>query len=313
MDFNNIWCEKYRPSTIADLIVDENTKQLVQEYSVKEQIPNLLFVGTPGTGKTSLAKIIVNSILGCQYLYINASDENGIDTIRTKVTNFAQTKSIDGKIKVIILDEADGITPNGQQALRNTMETFSQFTRFILTANFKHKIIAPLQSRCQSIILKPNIEQAVKRCYNILKTENIIVEEDQKKKFVDLVKNFFPDLRKTINELQKSVIEGKLQIKHSTVNYKLIVDMFNLVKSEDSLGARKHIIENEEEFQGDYQALLKETLSYIYDAELTDNCKKELILIVANHLYQSTFCVDGEINFFSCLIQMEKAIKPCNS
>ncbi|NBP04263.1 MAG: AAA family ATPase, partial [Proteobacteria bacterium] len=248
------------------------------------------------------------SVLGCQYLYINASDENGIDTIRTKVSAFAQTKSIDGKVKVIILDECDGMTPNSQQALRNTMETFSQYTRFILTANFKHKIIAPLQSRCQSLTLKPNLEQAVKRCYTILKTENITVDDDQKKKFVDLVKNFFPDLRKTINELQKSVIDGRLQVKSSTVNYQLIVEMFKHLQSGDSLGARKLIIQSEEEFQGDYQALLKETLSYVYDQSFEDRRKKELILIIAEHLYRSTFCVDGEINYFACLIQLEKTL-----
>lgn len=308
MNLDNIWCEKFRPHTIDDILIDDDTKSLMKDFAKNEQIPNLLFIGPPGTGKTSLAKIIVNDILKCQYLYINASDENGIDTIRTKVTNFAQTKSIDGKVKVIILDESDGISIQGQQALRNTMESFAQYTRFILTANFKHKIISPLQSRCQSIILKPNIQQAVKRCWSILKTENISVEEGQQKQFIDLVKNYFPDLRKCINELQKNVINGQLNIKHSVVSYQFVAEIFNLVQSTDSIGARKLIIESEESFQGDYQSLLKEVLDYVYNLEIVAIKKKELIIIVAEHLYKSVFCVDHEINCFACLIQMERVL-----
>lgn len=306
--FQFLWVERYRPKKLDDLIIDEDNKKLIEKFLKDGEIPNLLFTGPAGTGKSSLAKIIVNDILKCQYLYINASDENGIDTIRAKVTNFAQTKSIDGKVKVIILDESCGISIQGQQALRNTMEAYAQYTRFILTANFKHKIISPLQSRCQSLILKPNIEQAVKRCCFILKSENIVIGEDQKKKFVDLVKTNFPDLRKTINELQKSVINGVLQIKQTTVSHKLVVDSFELLTRGDCLSARKMIIENEESFQGDYPALLKELLNYIYNVSLPDNKKKEMMLIIANSIYQSVFCVDNEVNCFACLIQMERVL-----
>ena len=200
IDFDKIWVEKYRPQTLSDVILDKETLRVVEEYT--NEIPNLLFVGNPGTGKTTLARVIVNDILGCNYLYINASDESGIDTIRHNITNFAQTKSFDGGVKVVILDEADGLTSQAQAALRNTMETYAKYCRFILTANYKHKIIPALQSRCQSLTIKPVVELAVKRCYNILKDENVKVPEEQKKKFVQLVKRHFPDLRKTINELQ---------------------------------------------------------------------------------------------------------------
>lgn len=308
MDFDNLLVEKYRPKTIDELIVDDSIKDLVLEFKTKQQIPNLLFVGPPGTGKSSLSKIIVNDVLKCQYLYINASDENGIDTIRNKVTNFAQTKSIDGKVKVIILDECDGITLQGQQALRNTMEAFSQYVRFILTANFKHKIITPLQSRCQSLILKPNIEHTIKRCWSILKQENVTVDDEQRKQFVELIKNHFPDLRKCINELQKNIINGTLSIKYTTVPYKLVNEIFNHIKAGDCISARRQLIESADEFQGDYQALLKEMLNYTYE-NISDVSKgKEAMLVIANHLYSSVFAVDHEINCFACLIQLEKIL-----
>ena len=163
-DFNSLWCEKYRPKKLEDFVITEKNLEIIESFKNKKQIPNLLFLGTPGIGKTTLAKIIVNSILQCQYLYINASDENGIDTIRTKVTGFAQTKSFDGNLKTIILDECDGLTMDGQRALRNTMEELSGFTRFILTANYRYKIIPALQSRCQSIDLTPPHDLVIKRC-----------------------------------------------------------------------------------------------------------------------------------------------------
>lgn len=308
MNLDKIWVEKYRPSTINELIVEEDIKSIVRDFGKNEQIPNLLFVGSPGTGKTSLAKILVHDVLKCNYLYINASDENGIDTIRSKVSNFAQTRSFDGKVKVVILDEADGITAQGQQALRNLMESYSGYTRFILTANFKHKIITPLQSRCQSLNLKPSVEQAVKRCFSILKQENIELEEDQKKRFVELVKNFFPDLRKTINELQKSVVDGKLVIKHTHIDNEIIKTIYEHVINKRSLEARKYYIANEDKFQNDYQSLMKQLLEYVYAADLAEYKKKEMIAIIANHLYQSVFVVDGEVNFFACLITCEKII-----
>lgn len=309
MDLNKIWCEKYRPSTIDELIVDSDIKLIVNDFAKAEQIPNLLFVGSPGTGKTSLAKILVHDVLKCNYLYLNASDENGIDTIRTKVSNFSQTKSFDGKVKVVILDEADGITAQGQQALRNLMESYSGYTRFILTANFKHKIITPLQSRCQNLVLKPSLEQAVKRCYSILKQENINLEEDQKKKFVELIKNHFPDLRKTINELQKSVVDGKLVIKCTTIDNEFIKKIFDFIKTKNVLDGRKYIIQNEDIFQNDYQSLLKQMLEHVYNVDSIDEYKKkQMIAIIAEHIYRSVFVIDSEINAFSCWIQLETVV-----
>ena len=199
--FKNFWIEKYRPSTLSSIALSDENRKIINKFYDDKEIPNLLFVGNAGIGKTSLAKILVNEALQCQYLYINASDENGIDTIRTKVTSFSMVKSIDGNIKVIILDEVDGLSLDAQRALRNTMEEYSQFTRFILTANYKHKVIPPLQSRCQSLDLVPPLDAFVDRCYNVLQSEEVSADLKEVEKFV---KGFYPDLRKAINELQKS-------------------------------------------------------------------------------------------------------------
>ena len=305
VDFDKIWVEKYRPHKLDDLILDDKSLRVVKQF--EDEIPNLLFVGSPGTGKTTLARIIVNDILGCNFLYINASDESGIDVIRHNITNFAQTKSFDGGIKVVILDEADGLTPQAQAALRNTMETYAKYCRFVLTANYKHKIIPALQSRCQSLDIKPVVDQASKRCFNILRLENVKVNEEQKKKFVILVKKHFPDLRKTINEIQKSIVDGELCIDSNASDNELLAKVMQGVMT-NSLGLRKYLIENEDRFQGDYDTLLANFLDFLYEQDLPDMKKKEMIVIIADHLYKSAFVVDKEINAFACLVSLEKAI-----
>ena len=303
IDFDKIWVEKYRPAKLEDVILDERTLNIVKEF--KDEIPNLLFVGNPGTGKTTLARVIVNDILKCNYLYINASDESGIDTIRHNITNFAQTKSFDGGVKVVILDEADGLTAQAQAALRNTMETFAKYCRFILTANYKHKIIPALQSSCQALDIKPVVELAVKRCYHILKNENVKVSDEQKIKFIQLVKRHFPDLRKAINELQKNVIDSELCIANINSDSELLETIYKKIVSKNSLEARRYLIENEDRFQGDYDTLLSNYLNFIYTANIVDLKKKEMIAIIADHLYKSAFVVDKEINAFACLVNLE--------
>ncbi len=306
VEFDKIWVEKYRPAKLDDLILDEGSLRVVSQF--KDEIPNLLFVGSPGTGKTTLARIIVNDILGCNFLYINASDESGIDTIRHNITNFAQTKSFDGGVKVVVLDEADGLTSQAQAALRNTMETYAKYCRFILTANYKHKIIPALQSRCQSIDLKPEIKQAAKRCFNILKQENVKVSDEQKVKFGQLVKRTFPDLRKTINELQKSVVDGELLIDSNGSDSELLKAVTEGLKK-DSLQVRKLLIESEDRFQGDYDTLLANLLDYLYEQPIDEFKKKQMITVIADHLYRSAFVVDKEINAFACIVALELALK----
>lgn len=300
--FNNLWVEKYRPRTLADLVLSDTNRKYFE--SIEDEIPNLLFVGTPGLGKTTLARILIEDILKCQYLYINASDENGIDTIRSKVVGFSQTKSLTGGIKVVILDEADGITIDGQRALRNTMEEYSSQTRFILTANYKHKIIPAIQSRTQSFDLNPPFDDVVKRIVNIIKSEGIKIEDDQKANFINVIKQNYPDIRKIINAVQKACVDGCFNIDIALDSKEIVDRIHSDVQSNNAISLRKYLIENENEFQGDYHNLMKQYLNFIYTSTLSDDKKREYILVLSDYMYKDVFVLDKEINAFACWVAL---------
>jgi DNA polymerase III delta prime subunit len=302
--FDSLFTEKYRPKTLNDLVLSDSNRKYFD--SITDEIPNLLFVGTPGIGKTTLARILVNDILECQYLYINASDENGIDTIRSKVVGFAQTKSLDGKVKVVILDEADGITIDGQRALRNTMEEYSSGTRFILTANYKHKIIPAIQSRTQFFDLNPPFDTVLKLIVGIIKQEGIKITEDQKGNFVNVVKQNYPDIRKIINSVQKATVKGTFEVNVALDSKEIVERIHTEIQSKNTFGLRKYLIENENEFQGDYHNLMKQYLNYVYDSNLADNKKRQYIITISDHMYKDVFVLDKEINAFACWVNLEK-------
>jgi replication factor C small subunit len=261
-----------------------------------------MFVGKPGLGKTSLAKIIAKSVIKCQYLYINASDENGIDAIRTKVVSFSQTKSIDGRIKIIILDECDGLTQDAQKALRNVMEEFHKVTRFILTANFGHKIINALTSRCQKFDIQISKSQFTEHLATILTKESIQFESSQ---IESITEQYYPDLRLAINELQKNSRSGVLQVNNSKQNIALVKGiLINVLSKKDCTIIRRHVIENEEVFNGDYPGLLRQLFNFINEFEFDEKVKRKMLVTIADHLYKSAFVMDQEINFYACLLAM---------
>jgi len=296
--------EKYRPQTLDDLIIDDGVKNIIRNFG--KDIPNLLITGIQGTGKTSLSRIIANDILKCDYLYINASDESGVDTIREKVIGFAQTKSFDGGLKIIILDESDGISKMAQGILRNVMESYSSTTRFILTGNYKHRIIPALQSRCQSLTLHTSLKDVTRRCLEILKKENIEIPNDQKKPLVALIKSHYPDIRKCINELEKYSKSGILSIETKKDTNQVMDLIYTNLQSGDTLKTRKFLIENEELFDSDHESLLKDLLNYFYDLSIDDTLKKQAILIIAESLFKMMSVTDREICAIACLLQLEE-------
>lgn len=309
MNIHSIWFEKYRPKKLEDIVLSDENRKIIESYKKNKDINHLLFVSTPGTGKTSLAKIIVNDVLNCDYLYINASDENGIDTIRHKIIGFAQTKSFDGGIKVVILDEADSLSSEGARALRNVMEEYAQTTKFILTANYKHKIITPIQSRCLTLVFDHNINDVFKFCLKVLQKENIVIDKEQYKSLGLLIKSNFPDFRKILNDLQKYSISGSLQLPDNLIKNEFLNDLYNKILNEDAVDIRKFIISNEIIFQSDYHSLLKGLLNFIYEENIESLKKKESILIITEYMYRHTFVMDAEINTFACIINLSKLFK----
>ena len=235
---HTLWVEKYRPSDLETYIGNDQLKSKVRHYLDSGDLPHLLLYGKAGTGKTTLAKLLVNNI-DCDYLYINASDENNVETVRSKVKNFASTMGFKD-YKVIILDECDYITPNAQAALRNLMETFSKHCRFILTCNFVERIIDPIQSRCQSFqVIPPNKNDVAKHLHNIFTEEDVTYNRED---LGVLVNSGYPDIRRVINGAQRQSIGGKLSIdKQSIVENDYKMKLLEILKTQDKKNAFKNI------------------------------------------------------------------------
>lgn len=299
--FQNLFVEKYRPRKLEDIVLTVEERAYFESLKAKKEIPNLLFAGNPGTGKTTLSKIIATDILDCQYLYINASDENGIDTIRSKVIGFASTKSIDGKLKIVLFDECDALTLDSQKALRNVIEEYSENTRFIFTCNYLFKIIPALQSRCQIFNLAPPLEGVMSRVIKILKEEKIKIPDTETAKLSEVIRSGYPDIRRIINDLQKFSYTGTLIIKESHVK-NVAENVYKKIKTNTKPHeVRKYVIEREQDFSGDYHQLLKEMFEVVYKNE-QDN--SQALLIISEGMYKDSIVIDKEINWFSTCIRL---------
>ena len=290
---HDIFCEKYRPVTINDYIGNEHIKEKIGQYLQKEDIPHLLLYGPPGTGKTSCAKLITNTF-GFETLYINASDENSVDVIRDKIKSFVSTISFN-KFKVVILDESDYVTINGQAALRNLMETFSKHARFILTCNYVDRIIPAIQSRCQVFqIIPPSKKEVAERIVKILNNENITYDI---KNVATLVNEGYPDIRKVINLCQQHSSNGELTISKGIAERgSYAMKCIDILKSEKNpkdcfTNIRQTIADAKiKDFADLYRLMYDEIESY------GSGHIGPIILIIAEYQYKDSFSVNKDIN-----------------
>ena len=302
---HSLWVEKYRPTTLDTYIGNEHLKSKVSVYLESGDLPHLLLYGKAGTGRTTLAKLLVNNI-ECDYMYINASDENSVDTVRTKVRGFASTMGFKD-YKIIILDECDYITPNAQAALRNLMETFSKHCRFILTCNFVERIIDPIQSRCQSFqVIPPSKKEVALHIHNILKEESVASKMDD---VAGLVNAGYPDIRRVINSCQRQCVDGMLVVdKQSLVESDYKMKLMEIIKKENKKDAFKNVRKLLADSQVTDFAELYKLMYDEVDSYGTGHIA-ECILIIAKYQLSDSQVVDKEINAMAMIIELLGVIK----
>jgi DNA polymerase III delta prime subunit len=304
---NTLFTEKHRPTVLSDYIGNESLKETIQRYIDQDDIPHLLFYARAGTGKTTLGKIITHSI-DCDVLYINASDENNVETIRTKIKSFVSSVGFK-KWKVVFLDEADYLTSNAQAVLRNMMEQFSKNSRFILTCNYPEKIIDPIQSRCAVFeVYPPSKKDVAVRVVNILKQENI--EFDTKDVGV-IVNSSYPDIRRVINSTQRQIVDGKLVLtKQSVMEIDYMTKVLEALKSKST---PKDKFTNIRQIIADSKVrTFDDMYRYLYDnidEFAPDGKQAAVILEIAKAMREDMQCVDKEINIMAMFIEIISHLK----
>lgn len=298
---NNLFVEKYRPSTLDEYVGNPDIKQRCQTFIEQDEIPHLLLHGKAGTGKTTLAKILTNHI-SCDHIYINASDENNVDTVRNKIKGFASTVGFN-KWKIIVLDEADYLTPNAQAILRNLMETFSTTTRFILTCNYVEKIIEPIRSRCQTFkIQPPSMKDIALRLSSVLSDENIGFNP---KDIKFIIENDYPDIRKMLGTIQSNVVDGNLKLSDDLVSSNDIENkIIDILQSDGSKKDKFTTIRQLllDSGTNDYTNLYSLLYRRIDDYG-TGNIAP-IILEIADGENKSAFAIDKEITAMATLIKI---------
>ena len=300
-----LWVEQYRPKTVDECILPKTLKTQLQSYVDKQDISNLILSGGPGVGKTTAARAMLDQI-GATYMFINGSEESGIDVLRTKIKNFASTVSLDGGRKYLILDEADYLNPQSTQpALRGFIEEFHQNCGFILTCNYKNKLIAPLHSRCGVVDFTiPKSEKAglagqfFKRAISILEENGINYNE---KVVAELINKYFPDWRRILNELQRYSVSGEIDAGILVnLSEKSIKDLMGMMKKKEFTNVRKWVVDN---IDSDPDAIFRVVYDNLYDF-LEPSSIPHVVIILGEYQYKNAFVADAEINMVACLTEI---------
>jgi DNA polymerase III delta prime subunit len=304
-----LWCEKYRPKTVEDTILDPKLKTTFQKIVETGEIPNMLFTGTAGLGKTTVAKAICNE-LGLDYIVVNGSEEGNIDTLRGKIKQFASSVSLSGGYKVVILDEADYLNPQSTQpALRGFIEEFSKNCRFILTCNFKNRIIEPLHSRCGVYEFNTSKKQMAQLCSQFMKRLQSILEKEKVEYNNDvlggLIMKYAPDWRRILNEAQRGSIGGTINSNVLVTDNSQYSDLYKHVKEKDFKKMRQWVVNNMDVepasvFRGIYDSMEE----YVDPASIP-----QLVLILADYQHKNAFVADHELNLVACLTECMANVK----
>ena len=299
-----LWVEKYRPKTIAETILPEKLKSVFEQIVASGELPNMLFTGTAGTGKTTVAKALCNQ-LNLDYILINGSEEGNIDTLRGKIKQFASSVSLQGGYKVIILDEADYLNPQSTQpALRGFIEEFANNCRFILTCNFKNRIIEPLHSRCGVYEFNTSKKDMAQLAGNFMERVTAILEAEKveydKRTVADLIMKFAPDWRRVLNELQRYSVLGSVVGSNASTGSGAFDNLFAFLKEKDFKRMRSWVVNN---IDTDAAAIFRGLYDQMND-KVQPQSVPQLVLILADYQYKNAFVADHELNVVACLTEV---------